>query len=356
MPDANAPSSSTPGPSLTSLARGGGCGCKLDPGVLDKIISEHAGHAAFPNLMIDAATRDDAAVYRVNDDTALVATTDFFAPVVDDPATFGAIAATNALSDVYAMGATPIFSLAILGMPVGQLPHETIRKILDGGRAVAEKAGAPVAGGHSIDSAEPFYGLVAMGLAHPGRILSNAGAKPGDVLVLGKPLGIGVFSAGLKRGLLSDADYAAMVDSTTKLNTPGADLARLDGVHAVTDVTGFGLLGHLSEMCRSSSLAARIDRGSVPVFEGAQRLLADGVRTGASGRNWAAVERFIDLPADWTEADRDMLCDPQTSGGLLVACAPEAVSGVIEAFHAHGHDGAGVVGELVEGEARIGFA
>jgi selenide,water dikinase len=351
MPDAN-----SPGPTLTSLARGGGCGCKLDPGVLDKIISEHAGHALFPNLMIDAATRDDAAVYRINDETALVATTDFFAPIVDDPATFGAIAATNALSDVYAMGATPIFSLAILGMPIGQLSHDTIRAILDGGRAVAEKAGAPVAGGHSIDSAEPFYGLVAMGLAHPDRILSNAGAKPGDVLVLGKPLGVGVFSAGLKRGLLTDADYAAMVESTTKLNTPGADLAKLSGVHAMTDVTGFGLLGHLSEMCRGSKLAARIDRGSVPVFEGARRLLAGGVRTGASGRNWAAVERFIDLPADWSEADRDMLCDPQTSGGLLVACSPDAVPDVLETFHRHGHDGAAVVGELIQGEARIRFA
>ncbi len=354
MPDTNAAASSS-GPTLTSLARGGGCGCKLDPGVLDKIISEHAGHAAFPNLMIDAATRDDAAVYRVNDDTALVATTDFFAPVVDDPETFGAIAATNALSDVYAMGATPIFSLAILGMPIGQLAHETIRAILDGGRAVAEKAGAPVAGGHSIDSAEPFYGLVAMGLVHPDRILSNAGAKAGDVLVLGKPLGVGVFSAGLKRGLLSDADCAAMVDSTTRLNTPGADLAKLSGVRAMTDVTGFGLLGHLSEMCRGSTLAARIERGSVPVFEGAQRLLAEGVRTGASGRNWAAVERFVDLPEDWSEADRDMLCDPQTSGGLLVACAPERVADVLTCFQSHGHDGAAVVGELSEGEARIAF-
>lgn len=351
MTDAPAPAS----PTLTSLARGGGCGCKLDPGMLDKIISKSAGASPFPNLMIDAATRDDAAVYRINATTALVATTDFFAPVVDDPATFGAIAATNALSDVYAMGATPIFTLAILGMPIGQLDPETIKTILDGGRAVAEKAGAPVAGGHSIDSAEPFYGLVALGLAHPDQILSNADAKPGDVLVLGKPLGVGVFSAGLKRGLLSEDDYAVMVDSTTKLNTPGADFAGMAGVHAVTDVTGFGLLGHLSEMCRGSNLSARIDRNAVPVFEGARRLLTEGVRTGASGRNWAAVERFIDMPADWTQADSDMLCDPQTSGGLLVACAPDAVMNVLETFHRHGHDDAAVVGEMTEGEARIGF-
>lgn len=350
------PDTPSTAPTLTSLARGGGCGCKLDPGVLDQILSEHAGNALFPKLMIDAATRDDAAVYQINAETALVATTDFFAPVVDDPETFGRIAATNALSDVYAMGAAPIFTLAILGMPIGQLAHETIRAVLDGGRAVAEAAGAPVAGGHSIDSAEPFYGLVALGLAHPGRILSNAVAEPGDVLVLGKPLGIGIFSAGLKRGVLSEPDYAAMVDSATRLNTPGLDLAGLEGVHAVTDVTGFGLLGHLSEMCRGSNLAARIDRAAVPVFDGAKRLLNDGVRTGASGRNWAAVERFVATPPDWSEADRDMLCDPQTSGGLLVACAPHAVREVLDIFRRHGHDGAAVVGELHPGEARIGFA
>lgn len=342
-------------PSLTSLARGGGCGCKLDPGVLDRILTQSPLPGLAPNLMIDAATRDDAAVYKIDDETALVATTDFFAPVVDDPKAFGQIAATNALSDVYAMGAKPIFSLAILGMPINTLEDSVIRAILEGGRSVSEAAGAPVAGGHSIDSAEPFYGLVALGLAHPDRILANAGARPGDVLVLGKPLGVGIFSAALKREILSEADYAQMVASTTLLNTPGVDLAKLDRVHAVTDVTGFGLLGHLSEMCRGSGLAARLDRAGVPVFEGARKLVSEGVRTGASGRNWAAVERYVDLPKDWSEQDRDLLCDPQTSGGLLVACAPEAVMDVLDTFNRHGHTAAAVIGELAEGEARIGF-
>lgn len=348
--------SSAPAPSLTSLARGGGCGCKLDPAFLDRILADSPPLPLNPALMVDAATRDDAAVYRINDETALVATTDFFAPVVDDPYEFGRIAATNALSDIYAMGAKPIFCLAVLGMPVNTLPPETIRQILDGGRSVAESVNAPVAGGHSIDAAEPFYGLVALGLAHPDRILTNAGAQPGDVLILGKPLGVGVFSAAQKRGLLNTSDYEAMIDSTTKLNTPGADLAHLDGVHAVTDVTGFGLLGHLSEMCRGSDVSAQLDRSALPVFDGARRLLAEGVRTGASGRNWAAVEPHVQRPQDWSDADRDMLCDPQTSGGLLVACTPDSAPEVLQAFRRQGHDAAVQIGQVEAGAPVIRFS
>ncbi|WP_439636893.1 selenide, water dikinase SelD [Oceanicaulis sp.] len=349
------PSSST-APSLTSLARGGGCGCKLDPAFLDRILADSPPLPLNPALLLDAATRDDAAVYKINDEMALVATTDFFAPVVDDPYDFGRIAATNALSDVYAMGAKPIFCLAVLGMPINVLPPETIRQILDGGRSVAESVGAPVAGGHSIDAAEPFYGLVALGLAHPDQILTNAGAKPGDVLILGKPLGVGVFSAAQKRGLLTPDDYDAMIATTTRLNTPGSDLAGMAGVHAVTDVTGFGLLGHLSEMCRGSKLAAQIDRTALPVFDGARRLLNQGVRTGASGRNWAAVERYVTQTPDWSDADRDMLCDPQTSGGLLVACAPDAAAEVLATFHKHGHSAAVQIGRLDAGDPMISFS
>lgn len=348
--------SSAAAPSLTSLARGGGCGCKLDPAFLDRILADSPPLPLNPALLVDAATRDDAAVYRINDETALVATTDFFAPVVDDPRDFGRIAATNALSDIYAMGAKPIFCLAVLGMPINVLPPETIRQILDGGRTVAESVGAPVAGGHSIDAAEPFYGLVALGLAHPDRILTNAGAQPGDVLILGKPLGVGVFSAAQKKGLMTAEDYEAMIATTTRLNTPGADLAGMKGVHAVTDVTGFGLLGHLSEMCRGSGVSARVDRSALPIFEGARRLLNQGVRTGASGRNWTAVERHVQRPADWTDADRDMLCDPQTSGGLLVACSPEAAPAVLKTFHEQGHDAAVQIGQIVAGEPVIGFS
>ncbi|MCB2096371.1 MAG: selenide, water dikinase SelD [Parvularculaceae bacterium] len=340
-------------PKLTSLAHGGGCGCKLAPNVLSDILSGMPAGLAPKDLIVDAATSDDAAVWRINDETAIVATTDFFMPVVDDPYDFGRIAATNAISDVYAMGAQPIFSLALVGMPIGKIGTATIRKILEGGRSVAEAAGAPIAGGHSIDSVEPIYGLVALGLVHPDRILKNCGAEEGDALILGKPLGIGVFSAALKKGVLSADDYAAMIASTTLLNRPGAGLGAISGVHAVTDVTGFGLLGHLAEVCRGSSVAARIERKAVPVFDGARRLVQEGMRTGASPRNWASVSAMIDPPADWSEADRDLLCDPQTSGGLLVSCAPEAVDAVLTQFAACGHANASVIGRIEVGAPRI---
>jgi len=336
-------------PRLTSLAHGGGCGCKLAPGVLSELLAGLSSPA--PNdLIVDAATSDDAAVWRISDDAAIVATTDFFMPIVDDPYEFGRIAATNALSDIYAMGASPIFSLAIVAMPVARISAATIRKILDGGRRVAEEAGAPVAGGHSIDSVEPIYGLVALGLAHPERLLRNSTARAGDVLILGKPLGVGIFSAALKKGALSADDYAAMIASTTRLNRPGPDLARLAGVNAMTDVTGFGLLGHLAEMCRGAQAGARLDRAAIPVFAGARRLAAEGVRTGASGRNWASLEAMVDGVLD--AAERDLLCDPQTSGGLLVAARPEAAAAALECFRRHGHDAA-VIGAMTPGPVAI---
>lgn len=340
-------------PKLTSLAHGGGCGCKLAPDVLSEILSGMPAGLMPKDLLVDAATSDDAAVWRVSDEAAIVATTDFFMPVVDDPYEFGRIAATNAISDIYAMGARPIFSLALVGMPVGKISTRTIRRILDGGRAVAQAAGAPVAGGHSIDSVEPIYGLVALGLVRPDRILRNCTARPGDALILGKPLGIGVFSAALKRELLGAEDYAQMIASTTRLNTPGAELAAIAGAHALTDVTGFGLLGHLAEVCRGSGVGAAIDRALVPIFDGARRLAAGGIRTGASARNWSSVAAMIDPPADFTDAERDLLCDPQTSGGLLVACAPAAADEVMALFRRHGHDGAARVGEIVAGPSRI---
>lgn len=338
---------------LTSLAHGGGCGCKLDPGVLSDILGAPSGFPAPPQLLVDAATRDDAAVWRVNDETALVATTDFFTPIVDDPHAFGRIAATNALSDVYAMGATPIFCLAIVGMPVGKLPRDTIRAILEGGRSVAEAAGAPVAGGHSIDAAEPIYGLVALGVVHPDRLLTNAGAQPGDVLILGKPLGIGIYSAALKKGELPAAAYEEMIASTTRLNTPGAALAGLPGVHALTDVTGFGLLGHLTEMAQAAGVRAVVERGNVPVFPAARALAEGGTKTGASARNWAAIETGIETPLDWSETDRTLLTDPQTSGGLLVSCAADSAETVLALFREHGHMDAAVVGHVEAGKAAV---
>lgn len=340
---------------LTSLAPGGGCGCKIAPNVLQDIL----GEVPLPpnqDLMVNAASSDDAAVYRISDSAAIIATTDFFMPIVDDPKDFGRIAAANALSDIYAMGGQPIFSLAIVGMPVGKLLPETIRAILTGGREVAEAAGAPVAGGHSIDSAEPIYGLVAMGLVHPDRVLRNDKAQDGDVLILGKPLGIGIFSAALKKDALDDADYAKMVASTTLLNKPGTALANLDGVHAVTDVTGFGLLGHLSEICRGSGLGAVIDQSAVPVFDTARSLLDAGFKTGASGRNWQSICDMVADADTCPQAARDLLCDPQTSGGLLVACAPESVDAVLQAFHDGGHTQARIIGNMAARANKISLS
>lgn len=340
-------------PRLTSLAHGGGCGCKLAPNILKDILAGMPLATAQRELLVDASTSDDAAVYQVTDDIALVATTDFFSPVVDDPYEFGRIAATNALSDVYAMGGRPIFSLAIVGMPIGKLSVATIQKILAGGRDVSEAAGAPIAGGHSIDAAEPIYGLAALGLVHPKRILRNAGARVGDVLILGKPLGIGIFSAALKQGKLSDADYRQMIASTTLLNRPGADLAAINGVHAATDVTGFGLIGHLLEICRASNVGATIEERAVPIFAGARALAANGVRTGASGRNWASVSDAVIAPAGWSDASRDLLCDPQTSGGLLVSCAPGKAEDVLAVFARYGHENASIVGRISAGAPRV---
>ncbi|MBI1339558.1 selenide, water dikinase SelD [bacterium] len=340
-------------PRLTSLAHGGGCGCKLSSGVLDEILGKNGLGVAPPELLVDAATRDDAAVYRLTDEIALVATTDFFTPIVDDPFDFGRIAATNALSDVYAMGGRPILSLAIAGMPLGRLSSATMAAILEGGRTVAADAGAPVAGGHSIDSAEPIYGLVALGVVHPKRILTNAGARAGDVLILGKPLGVGVFSAALRKGVLSPEDAAVMLASTTLLNRPGLDLASVDGVHALTDVTGFGLLGHLSEVCRASGVSAEIDAAATPVFEGARRLAAEGVVTGASGRNWTSVEPWVEVGSTLESSMCALLTDPQTSGGLLVSCAPEAVDDALACFRRHGHRDAAVIGRIGAGAPRV---
>ncbi|MHA7871588.1 MAG: selenide, water dikinase SelD [Hyphococcus sp.] len=340
-------------PSLTSLASGGGCGCKIAPDVLRDILKDAPLNTAQGALLVDASTSDDAAVYRLSDDLALIATTDFFMPIVDDPYDFGRIAATNALSDIYAMGGRPIFSLAIVGMPIDQLSTSTIRRILDGGRAASEAAGAPVAGGHSIDSREPIYGLAAIGLAHPNRIRRNCGAQPGDALILSKPLGIGVFSAALKKKALAEGDYETLIASTTLLNSPGVDLAERDGVHAMTDVTGFGLLGHLAELSRGAGITAQITLSAVPVFEGARKLAEEGVRTGGSGRNWRSVEDLISLSADVDQASLDLLTDPQTSGGLLVSCAPDSIQTVLRTFAAHGHERASVIGSIESGAVGI---
>ncbi|MFD1554442.1 selenide, water dikinase SelD [Paraburkholderia silviterrae] len=356
--DRLAPASAAPAsPRLTSLSHGGGCGCKIAPGVLSALLARSTPlTAVFPNLLVGTETADDAAVYKLNDEQAIVATTDFFMPIVDDPYDFGRIAATNALSDVYAMGGKPILALALVGMPINVLPHEVIAQVLRGGEDVCAAAGIPVAGGHSIDSVEPIYGLAALGVVHPERVKRNASARAGDVLVLGKPLGVGVLSAALKKDLLDDAGYRAMVDAATMLNKPGTALAELDGVHAMTDVTGFGLLGHTLEIARGASLTARVRYADLPWLPGVEAFVAQGVFTGASGRNWASYGEGVTLAPQLPESARTLLTDPQTSGGLLVACAPERVDDVLALFHADGFDAACVIGELTDGPARVEVA
>jgi selenide,water dikinase len=338
---------------LTSFSHGGGCGCKIAPGVLAEILQKSSGFPVPPQLLVGIETADDAAVYQLNDEQALIATTDFFMPIVDDPYDFGRIAATNAISDVYAMGGTPIMALALVGMPIDKLPLDTIGKIIRGGEAICAEAGIPIAGGHTIDSVEPIYGLVVMGLVHPSKVKRNAGAHAGDKLILGKPLGVGVLSAALKKGALDDAGYAAMIENTTRLNKPGTALADLPGVHALTDVTGFGLLGHLLELARGAGLKARLDMDSIPLLPGVRELAEAGYVTGASGRNWAGYGHEVTLAPRIAPVQQMLLTDPQTSGGLLVACAPDMVDEVLALFAREGFDHAAVIGEMQAGPAGV---
>ena len=333
-------------PRLTSLAHGGGCGCKIAPGVLSDLLRAAPQLPVPEDLLVGIATSDDAAVWRLNDDQALVATTACVMPNVDAPYDFGRIAATNAISDVYAMGGRPILALALVGMPIAVLSRATIGRILEGGAAACAAAGIPIAGGHTIDSVEPIYGLVALGLVHPDRVRKNAAARPGDVLVLGKPIGTGILSAALKKGALDGEGYAQMIATTTKLNTPGPELAALAGVHALTDVTGFGLAGHALEMARGSGCELRIRWDSVPVMPVVRGLMAQGFVTGASGRNWDSYGTSVSLSAAFPLPERALLTDPQTSGGLLVSCAPSAVAEVLDLFRRHGFDEARVIGEV----------
>jgi selenide,water dikinase len=342
-------------PRLTSLSHGGGCGCKIAPGVLSNILKGTTAMPVPPELLVGIETSDDAAVYQLNAEQALIATTDFFMPIVDDPFDFGRIAATNAISDVYAMGGTPIMALALVGMPIAVLSVATIGKILEGGASVCRAAGIPIAGGHTIDSVEPIYGLVALGLMHPGRVKRNASAQVGDKLILGKPLGVGVMSAALKKDKLDAAGYAEMMRVTTQLNTPGPALAALDGVHAMTDVTGFALGGHALEMARGSGCTVQLDWQKVPFLTGVRALAQQGCITGASERNWAAYGHEISLPAGFSSVDHALLTDPQTSGGLLVSCAPETVSAVLAVFEKMGFVQATEIGEITvsNGAAKL---
>jgi selenide, water dikinase len=338
---------------LTQLSHGGGCGCKIAPALLQEILGAAKEKLPYANLLVGTETSDDAAVYRLNDQQAIIATTDFFMPIVDDPFDFGRIAATNALSDVYAMGGTPIMALAIVGMPISKLPVETIRSILQGGESVCVAAGIPLAGGHSIDSVEPIYGLVAIGIVHPDRLKKNSEARAGDVLILGKGLGVGILAAALKKDALSAEGYAQMIATTTKLNTVGSELSGLKAVHALTDVTGFGLLGHLLEMCRGSGLSAELQFDLIPILSEALPLAKQGYGPGAIDRNLASYGHEVDFAANLETWQRRLLADAQTSGGLLVAVAPDTVDEVLSGFQRAGFEQAAVIGTMRKGASRV---
>jgi len=348
-PDQLAPTLPAP-PRLSSLSHGGGCGCKIAPGVLAEILKNSSNLPIPPQLLVGIETADDAAVYLLNDEQALIATTDFFMPIVDDPYDFGRIAATNAISDVYAMGGTPIMALGLVGMPINVLPLETIGAILRGGQDVCRDAGIPIAGGHTIDSVEPIYGLVVLGLVHPSRVKKNSGARAGDVLILGKPLGVGILSAALKKDALDAEGYARMIAVTTQLNKPGIDLAKLNGVHALTDITGFGLAGHGLELARGAKLGMELQWDQIPLLAGVLDLAARGMVTGASGRNWASYGNEVTLSSGIGPVQQAVLSDPQTSGGLLVSCSPDSVEQVLACFHSQAFPDARVIGRMTGGQ------
>ncbi|WP_410327851.1 selenide, water dikinase SelD [Marinobacter sp.] len=308
---------------LTEYSHGAGCGCKIAPDVLDRILHTDAPEFKDPRLLVGNSSRDDAAVADVGNGLGVISTTDFFMPVVDDPFDFGRIAAANAISDVYAMGGKPVMAIAILGWPVNELAPEIAAQVIDGGRAVCAEAGIALAGGHSIDSPEPIFGLAVTGQVAVDRIVRNDTAKAGDLLYLTKPLGVGILTSASKKGRVSAEDLAVAVKNMATLNKVGEAFAEVDGVHAMTDVTGFGLAGHLLEICRGSGLRATVNRGAIPVLPNLQPYIAADCIPGGTHRNAAAFGKAI---SGMTEADKLLFCDPQTSGGLMVCVAEESRS------------------------------
>jgi selenide,water dikinase len=338
---------------LTDLAHGGGCGCKLAPSVLHELLAKQPGAGPFAELLVGTETGDDAAVWQIDENQCLIATTDFFMPMVDDPRDFGRIAAANAISDVYAMGGRPVMALAILGMPLGKLSVECVREILAGGASVCAEAGIPVAGGHSIDSLEPIYGLAVIGLAKPGNVRRNAGAKAGDGLILTKGIGVGIYSAAFKKRELPDGAYAEMIASTTQLNRIGQTLGENGDVRAITDVTGFGILGHALEVARGSGTSIEIASDQIPFLSHAEALAKAGFVTGASARNWASYGQDVVMPDDFPAWRKALLTDPQTSGGLLVACDAGKAEAIRAQIESAGYPLARIIGSVTSGAPHV---
>ena len=338
---------------LTQYSHGAGCGCKIAPGVLDRILGELGSQADDPRLLVGHGARDDAAVYDLGDGTAAVSTTDFFMPIVDDPYAFGRIAAANAISDIYAMGGSPLMAIAILGWPVDKLEPELAGRVLEGGRSICAEAGIPLAGGHSIDSPEPIFGLAVTGRVEVARLKRNGGAQVGDVLFLTKPLGVGIVTTAQKKGLVKPHHLHLATDNMMRLNKVGAALGKMDGVHAMTDVTGFGLGGHGLEMARATRVNLALKADALPAIDrsGLEGYHAAGCIPGGTRRNFSSygVDLICEGVADF---DRDLLCDPQTSGGLLLAVHPNGADEVVKTLSSDGSH-AEPIGEVVPGEGRV---
>jgi selenide,water dikinase len=316
---------------LTQHSKGGGCGCKISPAVLSEILANHNVGAKnnIPQLLVGNDSRDDAAVYKIDDKTAMISTTDFFMPIVDDAFAFGQIAAANAISDVYAMGGKPIFALAVLGWPLATLPASVAAQVMEGARKTCTDAGIVIAGGHSIDSQDPIFGLVVNGLVAIENLKRNDTAKQGDVLLLTKPLGVGILATSQKRGLLSEPDLALLVKQLTTINKVGEALGKISGVHAMTDVTGFGLAGHLTEMMQGSGLTAKLSYSKIPIIAEVRHYIAQKAIPGATARNWNATNEGIELDKTIDEQEASLLLpDPQTNGGLLIAVDPNMLTEV----------------------------
>jgi selenide, water dikinase len=319
---------------LTQYSHGAGCGCKIAPGVLNTMLSCMNRDTKYPDLVVGNDTKDDAAVVDLGDGTGIVSTTDFFMPIVDDPHTFGSIAAANAISDIYAMGGTPLMAIAILGWPIDKLAPEVAGDVLEGGRSICAEAGIPLAGGHSIDSPEPIFGLAVTGRVPLSNLKANASAHVGDVLFLTKPIGVGIITTAEKKGLVSHEHIQAAIASMTALNKVGEKLSELPGVNAMTDVTGFGLMGHLLEMCQGSGTAAQIDFEEVPTLDRAALMdyHKQGCVPGGASRNFNSYGKYLDIPEGFT---RDLLCDPQTSGGLLISVDNSSIEVVKDILRDH---------------------
>lgn len=325
---------------LTQFSHGAGCGCKISPKVLDEILKTSVAFPDNDKLLVGNHSRDDAAVYDLGNGTAIISTTDFFMPIVDDPYEFGRIAAANSISDVYAMGGKPLMAIAVLGWPVNKLPADVAQKVVEGGRSICLEAGIPLAGGHSIDSPEPIFGLAVTGILPIENLKQNNTAKEGDLLFLTKPLGVGILSTAQKRGLLNEELLSVIVKQMTTLNKTGEELGKIKGVHAMTDVTGFGFLGHLIEMADGSGLSAEAWYDKIPAIPGVKEYIAQGVFPDGTTRNWSSYGEKVKFEKGTPVAEAfKLLPDPQTNGGLLISVAPDAVESVKECLAKAGLSG-----------------